>query len=101
MAMAQFLEVAMLVCFGLSWPFNITKSWKSRTARGKSILFECCIIIGYLCGVAGKIVGGNVTYVVAVYILDILMVTVDLLLTIRNRFLDRRADRLKEKAENL
>lgn len=95
--MAQFLEVAMLVCFGLSWPFNIMKSWKSRTARGKSVLFECCVIVGYLCGVTGKFVGGNVTYVVAVYILDILMVATDLVLTIRNKFLDMAADRKAEK----
>lgn len=86
--MAQFLETMMLICFGLSWPFNITKSYRSRTAKGKSILFEVCIIIGYLCGVAGKFIGGNVTYVVAVYFLDILMVTTDLILTIRNRRLD-------------
>ena len=95
--MAQILEVAMLVLFGLSWPFNISKSWKSRTARGKSVLFECFIIAGYLCGVAGKFVGGNVTYVVAVYILDILMVSTDLILTIRNKFLDMAADRKAEK----
>lgn len=86
--MAQFLETMMLICFGLSWPFNITKSYRSRTAKGKSVLFEVCIIIGYLCGVAGKFIGGNVTYVVAVYFLDILMVTTDLILTIRNRRLD-------------
>ena len=43
--MAKFLEVMMLICFGLSWPFNIVKSWKSRTARGKSLLFECCVIL--------------------------------------------------------
>ena len=91
--MAQLLEVLMLVCFGLSWPFNIMKSWKSRTARGKSLLFECCVIIGYCCGLAGKIIGGNITYVVAVYILDIAMVTTDLVLTIRNVFLDKAADR--------
>ena len=36
-----------------------------------------------------------------VYILDILMVSIDLILTIRNKFLDKRADRRaeKEKAE--
>ena len=95
--MAQLLEVLMLICFGLSWPFNIMKSWKSRTAKGKSLLFECCVIIGYCCGLAGKIIGGNITYVVAVYVLDILMVSVDLLLTIRNIFLDKAADRRAEK----
>ena len=95
--MAQFLEVVMLICFGLSWPFNIMKSWKSRTARGKSLLFECCVIVGYCCGLAGKILGGNITYVVAVYILDILMVSTDLVLTLRNVSLDRAADRKAKK----
>ena len=96
--MAQILEVSMLICFGLSWPFNIMKSWKSRTARGKSVLFECFIITGYLLGLAGKFVGGNVNYVVAVYILDVLMVTIDLLLTLRNKMLDRMADKRQAKA---
>jgi len=96
--MAQVLEVLMLVCFGISWPFNIAKSLKSRTAKGKSIGFELCIIIGYLCGLAGKFIGGNVTYVVVVYILDILMVTTDLILTLRNKVLDRMAEKKEAKA---
>lgn len=89
--MAQILETMMLVCFGLSWPFNIAKSYRSRTAKGKSLLFEVCIIIGYLCGVVGKFLSSNVTYVVVVYFLDIMMVSIDLILTIRNRRLDRLA----------
>ena len=95
---AQFFEVLMLICFGLSWPFNIAKSWKSRTAKGKSVLFELMIIIGYGCGVAGKIIGGNITYVVIVYALDILMVATDLILTLRNKVLDRIEDKKREKA---
>ena len=91
--MAQVFEMLMLILFGLSWPFNISKSLRSRTARGKSISFELVIIAGYLCGIAGKIVGGNVTYVVAFYVIDIAMVTTDLLLTVRNMALDRMADR--------
>jgi len=91
--MAQVFEVLMLVCFGLSWPFNIIKSYRSRTARGKSVGFEVLILIGYLLGVTGKFIGGNITYVVVVYILDILMVATDLTLTLRNKFLDRKADR--------
>ncbi|WP_235379259.1 hypothetical protein [Pseudoflavonifractor phocaeensis] len=90
--MAQIFETIMLICFGLSWPFNITKSLRSRTAKGKSLQFEICIVIGYLFGIAGKFVAGNVTYVVAVYVLDLLMVTTDILLTCRNRRLDRLAE---------
>ena len=57
--MAQVFEMIMLICFGLSWPFNITKSVRSRTAKGKSLWFEVCIIVGYLCGLAGKFISGN------------------------------------------
>ena len=91
--MAQFFEVMMLVCFGLSWPFNIAKSLRSRTAKGKSMLFESLVIVGYLCGLAGKFISGNVTYVVAVYLLDIAMVMTDLLLTIRNAKLDQEREK--------
>ena len=87
--MAQVFETIMLLCFGASWPFNITKSLRSRTAKGKSIYFEICIIVGYVCGVIGKFIGGNITYVIAVYLLDICMVSIDLVLTLRNRHLDR------------
>ena len=51
----QFTEIAMLVLFGLSWPFNIAKSYKSRTTKGKSLIFEICVIIGYLFGYAASL----------------------------------------------
>ena len=79
----------MLVCFGISWPFNIAKSLRSRTAKGKSVAFELLIIAGYLCGLVGKFILGNLSYVVFFYIADILMVAADLVLTLRNRRLDR------------
>ena len=89
--MAQVFETIMLLCFGVSWPFNIAKSLRSRTAKGKSMLFETCVIIGYICGVFGKFISGQFTYVLAVYFLDILMVSIDLALTIRNHKLDLAA----------
>lgn len=82
----------MLVCFGISWPFNIAKSIRSRTAKGKSVAFELLIIAGYLCGLVGKLILGNLSYVVLFYIADILMVAADLVLTLRNRRLDRERD---------
>lgn len=94
--MAQLFETIMLICFGLSWPFNITKSLKSRTAKGKSLQFEICIVIGYLFGIAGKFISGNVSYVLVVYVLDVLMVSVDIILTLRNMALDRLAERKKK-----
>ena len=91
--MEQIFEVLMIVCFGVSWPFNIAKSWKAKTARGKSLLFEVCILVGYICGIAGKFITGNVTYVLVAYVINVVMVTVDILLTLRNMALDKLADR--------
>ena len=65
----------------------------ARTAKGKSLTFEGFIIVGYLFGLAGKFLSGNLTYVMAFYLLDILMVTTDLLLTLRNRRLDAEEER--------
>ena len=99
--MAQIFEVLMIICFGVSWPFNIAKSWKAKTARGKSLLFEVCILVGYICGIAGKFITGNVTYVLIAYVINVVMVLIDILLTLRNMALDKLADRkaAKEAAE--
>lgn len=82
----------MLVCFGVSWPFNIVKSLRSRTAKGKSVIYEILAVVGYFFGLAAKIILGDVNYVMIFYIVDILMVTTDIFLTFRNRRLDRERD---------
>ena len=43
--MSEILEVVMIVSFGASWPMNVMKSWKARTAKGKSIAFLCLILL--------------------------------------------------------
>ena len=50
------------------------------------------IITGYLCGLVGKFILGDLSYVVLFYIADILMVATDLVLTLRNRRFDRERD---------
>lgn len=84
----------MLVCFGISWPFNIAKSIRSRTAKGKSVIYEILVVVGYFFGLAAKIILGDVNYVMIFYIVDILMVTTDIILTFRNRRLDRERDNI-------
>ena len=32
--MTDLLETLMILCFGLSWPISIRKSWRSRTNKG-------------------------------------------------------------------
>ncbi len=82
----------MVTLFGLSWPMNIIRSVRSRTARGKSIVFLCFIWLGYIAGILSKIAAGSITYVFFFYILNILMVSADMILYFRNRRLDRLAD---------
>lgn len=52
--MTDLLEVPMILCFGLSWPISIRKSWISRTAKGKSLFFEFFIWAGYIFGIVRK-----------------------------------------------
>ncbi len=96
-------EIGMLVAFGFSWPFNICKSWVSRTAKGKSLQFEIVIIIGYLVGLAGKLITwqrtGVLAYSVWFYIADICMVLIDMALYFRNTRLDKKRD--AEMKENI
>ena len=53
--MANLFEMTMLICFGVSWPVSVYKSWVSRKAGGKSLLFLCLIDFGYLVGLLGKL----------------------------------------------
>ena len=85
----------MLLCFGASWPFNILRSYRSRTAKGKSLVFSVLVMVGYISGLLGKFQSGNITYVVAFYVLDLVMVGIDFVLTLRNRALDRAEEAAK------
>ena len=85
----------MLVCFGLSWPINAMKAWKAGTAAGTSWMFLALITLGYLAGIAAKFVGGNVNWVLAVYLIYLTALVVNWLVFARNKSLDakRRAAR--------
>ncbi len=87
--MGQFLEMLMVLCFGASWPFSVVKSYRSGTAKGKSLLFISLIWIGYVFGMAGKIITHNITYVFVFYIVNLIMVSCDIALYFRNRRLDK------------
>ena len=74
------LEAVMMICFGVSWPLSIWKTYRVKNPSGKSIAFLWLIIVGYLSGMAGKIVTGNVDWVIGFYALNTLMVGTDLFL---------------------
>ena len=85
MNIAELMETAMILCFGISWPLSIIRMYKSWSTGGKSILFSSFILLGYLCGTCGKIVSHNYNLAFVFYIINTVMVTADILLWIRNR----------------
>lgn len=95
--MGAIFETIMLVCFGLSWPLNVIKAYKARTTKGTSLPFILLIIVGYLAGITAKILNGQLNYVLAVYILNLVIVLFNLAVYIRNYFLDKNTSS-KEKA---
>lgn len=97
--MSEILEVIMLVLFGASWPANVMRSYKSRTAKGKSLLFLVLIETGYAAGIISKLINpaymadfGRKWYVLFFYCLNFIMVAADIILYFRNRKLDALRD---------
>ena len=74
----QIFEIIMLLCFGMSWPISVYKSIRSKSTKGKSVVFIIAIIIGYISGIIGKIVNHQLNYVVALYFINLIVVSIDL-----------------------
>lgn len=89
--MGSILETVMLVCFGFSWPINLMKAYKARTARSTSLPFILLIIIGYVAGISAKIFNGQINYVLVAYILNLAIVSLNLIVYFRNVSLDKKA----------
>ena len=89
--MSEILEIIMIISFGSSWPLNVIKSYKDRTTKGKSLPFLLLIFFGYIAGIASKLVNEEYMnainekwYVLFFYVLNLIMVGIDLLLYVRN-----------------
>ena len=100
--LAEILEIVMVVSFGASWPMNIMRSLRARTAKGKSVAFLFLIFFGYIAGIISKFTNeaymdafASKWYVLVFYCLNLVMVGIDTVLYFRNRALDK-----KREAEN-
>ena len=103
MGLTDILEAMTIFCFGISWPISIRKSWISRTAKGKSLFFEVFILIGYAVGILRKVLqmiylGGSgfiffLSYIF--YILNFIMISIDIILYFRNSRLDKKQEKMQ------
>ena len=88
--MGSLLETIMLVCFGFSWPLNVMKAYKAKTAKGTSLPFVLLIITGYIAGISAKIISGQINYVLIAYILNLTIVSLNVIVYFRNVSLDKK-----------
>lgn len=91
MNLAHLLEAGMLVCFGFSWPLNVVKAYRAKTAKGTSLAFIILIIIGYIAGISAKIINNQFNYVLGVYFLNLAIVSANVFVYIRNKRLDKKS----------
>ncbi|HUU10879.1 MAG TPA: hypothetical protein VM431_10120 [Phycisphaerae bacterium] len=85
---AEVFEAGMLVCFGFAWPLDILRTLRTRRVEGKSVGFMSLILLGYVCGMAAKVIraGGDwPELVTALYAFNALMIAIDIALVLRFR----------------
>ena len=85
-------EAVMLLCFGFAWPVSIIRSIRSRSTKGKSLLFLIIIGIGYVSGIVHKFLFSK-DIVLILYILNACMVSIDIVLFLINRRRERERDK--------
>lgn len=101
--LTDILEALTILAFGLSWPIAIRKSFISRTAKGKSLLFEVFLLIGYAIGIIRKIIqytqmenSGFIFFLSSVfYVLNFIAISIDVVLYFRNRKFDEKRELAK------
>ena len=86
--MTDFLEAAMLICFGLSWPLSLMKNIKAKSAENMSLRFILLIIIGYIAGITAKIMSHSINYVLIVYFINLIIVSANIIVYFINKKYD-------------
>ena len=88
--LSQAFFFLMLAGFGFSWPFSIIRTYQAghsgKGVAGKSPLCMILILVGYVCGIASKLVcpiPEGLTWLqdkwlVLVYLIDMALVSTDL-----------------------
>ena len=81
--------IIMLVCFGLSWPISLIKTIKAHTAKKMSFRFTLLIILGYLAGISAKLMSRTINYVCVIYIINLVVVCMNLVVYFVNKSYDK------------
>ncbi len=86
---ATIFEAVMILCWGISWPAALRKTWTSRSVEGVSLIFLWLVFIGYVSGILFKIFAarteGFINPVIILYLFNFFMVGAELILYYRFR----------------
>jgi len=82
--MGAYFEAGMLICFGVSWPLAVVKTYRTKTVKGLSGIFLWFIFMGYVCGILAKWFGAF-DWVTWFYAMNLALVTAELGLYYRYR----------------
>ena len=93
MDLASIFETLMIVSFGISWPVNVSKAIRSRSTKGKSIMFDYFILAGYICGLISKFMTHTFNLAFYFYFPNIIMVITDIIVYYRNRKLEAAVEK--------
>ena len=72
-------------------PFLYYKAYKSQSTGGKSWVFSAVVIIGYISGIIHKLLYSR-DAVMYLYMLNAIMVSIDLCLWFRNRKIEKQSE---------
>ena len=90
--MAEFLETVMLICFGFSWPMSVYQNIKAKSAKAMSLGFILMIDLGYLAGITAKLWLQKYNYVLVMYVINFIMVSLNLVVYFINKGYDKREE---------
>lgn len=94
--MTSVLEAVMMICFGFSWPINLVKNYRCRSAKAMSLPFILLLLAGYTAGITAKIMLHMTGYVLVIYFVNLAMILANLAVYFRNRRLDSMAEAVIE-----
>ena len=94
---AKVLEAIMIILFGISWPFNLLKSIRSKTTKGKSLLFLVLIDLGYIAGLTSKFFSESFVWstdwwIFVVYAINFTLVSADLIVYFINKSREKKQE---------
>ncbi|MGI5848449.1 MAG: hypothetical protein ACOX8Q_00025 [Christensenellales bacterium] len=77
-------ELFFFLFIACAWPISIRRVVKNKSTKGKSLLFSCIVLLGYVFGIAHKFLF-DLDYIVIVYFLNVTLVTVDTIVLLYTR----------------